>query len=109
MVTPEEIRAEAIERIARHLFNDDDGNLWWDNDELRVGDPEPYRQRTAGILDALGDMLPDEVVYAVGGEFTRVLTSSETHARRELAHPQRTAASARLWRRWTHSWTEVTE
>ncbi|MFD3748356.1 hypothetical protein [Nocardia sp. NPDC058633] len=65
-MTPEEIRAEAIERVARADWERDrelgrlfgDAATWEELDKLAPGDENEWRVDAAVLVDALGDMLP---------------------------------------------------
>lgn len=65
-MTPEEIRAEAIERLARSLLEHADANVpesmrsrGWDQTTERVRDE--YRDIVTPFVDWLGDLLPTRI------------------------------------------------
>ncbi|MFJ4653782.1 hypothetical protein ACIP5Y_21155 [Nocardia sp. NPDC088792] len=59
MTTPDEIRAEAIDRLARMQFQLDEPYEHW---------APQYRREVTKFVDALGDMLPTHIEERGGGE-----------------------------------------
>lgn len=79
-MTPEEIRAAAIERVARAkrahelvvIGNTRDTKPLLQWDELSADRQEMYRQDVSVLVDALGDMLPTSVETSMSYDLAHV-------------------------------------
>lgn len=122
----EEIRAEAIDRIARHQYNlwkhavDGTGDYLppptFDNAIDTHGFKRSCQQSAAEVVDALGDLLPTETVWAIAwvnqyGEHERQTDSIECRAdaerfgeQYEQRHPQLTT-SLQVERQYLTAWS----
>jgi hypothetical protein len=100
-----EIRAEAIERIAKSRY--ESHNVYRDPPRAWASVSEHMRQswRRAAepYVDDLGDMLPDGEQWGLEADEFVVRMDDEAEAR----YLRRRGGL--LMRRWTHSWTEVTK
>lgn len=127
--TREQIRADAIERLARAEFEKDRELIVISNrppwDEASEAERAEYRGIVAHLADALGDLLPTGIEWGVRYEapditprmdnpsgistHTRPL-SNEAHARAAVANgaPIR-VANRRAVSRYAHDWIEVSE
>jgi hypothetical protein len=113
-MTADDIRAEAVERIAKELFA-----MRRRSSDPEWGDPRPgfawkwrlHRESAARLVDALGDLLPTDEEFAIGSENYRLRAGDdEAGARAGLTQMRAKGARAvRLWHHWKHSWTEVAE
>ncbi|MBF6515284.1 hypothetical protein IU421_13435 [Nocardia cyriacigeorgica] len=102
-MTPEEIRTEAIERIARVLFEQDAADACSD-DPFEDWAPR-YRREAAPYIDALAaaGLLPTGEQFGVGSDTTPCCIHESEHA----ARLDQTAHGGPLRHRWTHNWHEV--
>lgn len=124
--TREQIRAEATERIARKMFELDNGETGsFDSVYLPPEVRAYFRKCAAPFVDALGDLLPTGVEWGIryeaaditprmdnpSGISTHIRTlPNEAHARAAVENgaPIR-VTNRRAVSRYAHDWTEVTE
>jgi hypothetical protein len=105
-VTPEEIGAEAINRLARMQFEHDEPSP---GDRYEDWAPQ-YRREATKFVDALGDMLPTAIEWGyVCGECdveqpgVPCVRSTDEVAIRKMH------SGLPILRRYHHDWQEVTE
>lgn len=125
-MTPEEIRAEVTERLARAEYMKDRETI---PDMLGMTTPPPvwedatdgmrqeHRRWVGHLVDALGDLLPTETVWAIAwvnqyGEHERQTDSIECRAdaerfgaQYEERHPHRTA-NLQVEHQYLTNWTK---
>lgn len=124
-MTADDVRTEAIERIARMLWTEDGPGAigfkprW---EEAEEGKREAYRWMASRSVDALGDLLPTGVEWAVRYETRRSTPSMEGERFDTSTLPVRSEGDARalianrvpsdgenrrVVSRYAHEWTEV--
>lgn len=113
-MSPEEIRAEAIERLARFRYEQDVPGEWESMpEEIR----ERARRWAAPVVDALGDMLPTQAEWYVvydDPDHGKIL-STFCHSREQAEHQIRCNEDefhdgrSSLARRFLTDWQAVTE
>jgi hypothetical protein len=103
----ERIRAEAIERIARALFEADAADM---------GSSDPYedwaaryRRRAEPFVDALGDMLPVDEQWRVAQQISPRVKDCVAAFSRDEAHRYASRSGGTPERRYLGAWTEATE
>ncbi|WP_227979947.1 hypothetical protein [Nocardia spumae] len=106
--TREQIRAEAIERLAVGQFGIDEHAYSSPTMPARAWDavPERVRQRYRAdaepLADALGELLPTGEIWGYGGSFAPPVMDN-------LSEEEARASDRTVWRRYKHDWTKETE
>ncbi len=115
--TREEIRAVAMSRIARSLFDFEARPLTPDPGDWEGLTPtmrDRYRRRAVAAVDALGDLLPTGEAWGVGvvedhtGDRVR-LVPHDIHEYEDEAREDAAIDGEPVMRAYTHDWIEVTE
>lgn len=103
MSTADDIRAEAIDRLARMQFELDGPGA-----DDRYEDWAPrYRREVTKFVDALGDLLPTGAQWAVSHRNHSPSVRVYYHDDRESAAEHATRPNHYLVRQLTHEWMEV--
>ena len=118
-MTPEEIRAEAIERLAIGQFDIDESDYSRPDAPARAWDAVPegvrerYRVDAEPLVDALGDLLPTGAEE--GGRCDAPCVGCECDATEPCSYSSDPNVARKLWgdsprfRRYITDWKPVTE